>query len=475
MSSIYSRKLSLEEFEELVESLRDVRDALELKMRTEHLTLSQSDSLGLAKSFLKDRQSVVHETLLLSQSDLMALSTIYRTMTTSRLLFARRPKVLGDLADEFSEDKIYESIEHEIAGKIKTLRSEGKKLNIVFMFGSGASRSDPSNIPTVNEMLNYLVSKFPPEIPFAGKVKEWAARGDVNIEDILTAGYLSTLLISKPVVNKLIGEIIYRESREQVAELREREYVFSFQDLTNRVFSMVSGLMAQAQSNVVHDSVAKLISNWKDDDLLEFAITTTNYDVCIEKAFRKHNLPYTYLGIESTIGVPIVKIHGSVNWFYCEGCQSVITYSVKELEVFKKIFPTSGSCQKCGTPTSLLMVPPIAYKYVIYPPLIDIWQAAMRTIERANLIIVIGYSFGLADDYFFKMMVTGMKKNKSTLVMLDNNPNSISNLENKLTTYHLKPPFPVYGDATETVPRILKVIGTARNKASKKVAKNKMT
>jgi NAD-dependent SIR2 family protein deacetylase len=375
------------------------------------------------------------------------------------------------LSSEFGIEKHYDSLRKELIEKLKECIANKKRLNIVFMFGSGASKPPPSDIPTVNEMLNYLVERLPPtEIPFASKVKDWATKEGVNVEDILTAGYLSTLLVTKPVVNKLVGEIIYRESEEHLPieterELREREYVFSFQDLVSRVFSMVSGMMAKADSNVVHERVSELIKAHEKDESLEFSIVTTNYDVCIEKAFGKHDLPYRYLGISEGEGTPVVKMHGSINWFYCEGCQSVITYSINELEAFKKIFPTSGSCQKCGIPTSLLMVPPIAYKYVMFPPLIDLWQSAMTTIERADVIVVIGYSFSLADDYIFKMIVSSLKKKGSTLIMANKDFDSINTLEDRLSAYHLKLSYPINGDVTQTVPEILKVIEEARTKA----------
>lgn len=384
--------------------------------------------------------------------------------------FKKITRSLGGLARK----ELLNSFKKEFQKQIKEAKEKRKKINVVFMFGSGASHPPPSNIPTVNEMLGYLVERLPPtEVPFASKVKDWAARPGVNIEDILTAGYLGVLLVSKPIVNRLVGEIIYRELAEEVGELREREYVFSFQDLVKRVFSMVSGMMAKSDSNIVHESVAKLIKNLENDETLEFSITTTNYDVCIEKAFEKHGLKHRYLGIGEEKGIPVVKIHGSINWFYCEGCQSVITFSIKELEAFKKIFPTSGSCQRCVTPTSQLMVPPIAYKYVMFPPLIDIWQAAMRTIEKADVIVVVGYSFSLADDYIFKMIVSGIKKKKSVLVFLNRDLEAISNLEDKLAAYHLKLPFAVVGEAEKTVPLITRIIEETRTQIVKKARKRK--
>jgi len=267
-------------------------------------------------------------------------------------------------------------------------------------------------------------------------------------------------LVSKPSINRLVGEIIYREvETEEPFELREREYVYSFQDLINRVFSMVSGIMAKAPPNSIHKEIVKLIKDNNDKDgPYDISLVTTNYDICLEKALQDTGLGFKYLGINIGNGVPIIKIHGSINWYYCEGCQEVITYSIDEIQNFKKIFPLSGACQKCGTQASLFMVPPIAYKYVMYPPLIDIWQSAMKTIEQADVIIVIGYSFSLADDYILKMIVNALKRKKSSLVIINRDLTAIENLEKRLSAYHLKASLTFCEDAAECVPKIISIL-----------------
>jgi len=172
-----------------------------------------------------------------------------------------------------------------------------EKPKIVFMLGAGASKSAPSNIPTINEMLGIIVSKLPPvENPMTNKIKEWASRGNLTIEDIMTAGYISSHLVSDISIHSLVGEIIYRKptveeedefvrARYREPELREIEYVFSFKDVVDRVFSTVSGIMMQADSNPVHDSLALMISNCMDN--YDISILTTNYDVCMEKHYVK--------------------------------------------------------------------------------------------------------------------------------------------------------------------------------------------
>jgi len=340
------------------------------------------------------------------------------------------------------------------------------KPKIVFILGAGASKPAPSNIPTINEMLNVIVTKLPPvENPMTNKIKEWASRGNINIEDIMTAGYISSNLVSDISIHRLVGEIIYRTPSEEnratrstytVPELRDVEYVISFKELVDRVFSIASGIMIQADYNEVHDSIAKLINN--SIDFYEYSIITTNYDVCIEKALQKNNLTPLYLGLENKSGMPIIKIHGSLNWYYCEGCQDVIIYNIDELKKFTKMYPTTASCLQCNTLTQLFMIPPIAYKYVIFPPIVEIWQHAMNTLEEADIIIVIGYSFSLSDDYILKMIVNGLKRKSSLFVVLNNSRKSVISLQERLDSYHENIDISINEDANTSTPIICKII-----------------
>ena len=65
------------------------------------------------------------------------------------------------------------------------------------------------------------------------------------------------------------------------------------------------------------------------------------------------------------------------------------------------------------------------------------------------------------------MMVSGIKKKKTLLAMLDRNAGAIRSLQDKLSAYHLKLPCPINGNAAETVPKITKSIWEAKKEATK--------
>ena len=94
----------------------------------------------------------------------------------------------------------------------------------------------------------------------------------------------------------------------------------------------------------------------------------------------------------------------------------------------------------------------------MYPPLIDIWQSAMKTIEQADVIIVVGYSFSLADDYILKMIVNALKRKEPILVVINRDSNAIQNLEKRLSAYRLKASHTFCEDAVECVPKMVSIL-----------------
>ena len=101
-------------------------------------------------------------------------------------------------------------------------------------------------------------------------------------------------------------------------------------------------------------------------------------------------------------------MHGSMNWTYCDSCQEVREFELLQLkEGFKNdslSYAVIGICKTCGGQRRPLLVPPLAFKFIIFPNLIGIWNSARRIIEAADWLLVIGYSFSEADTYLSKIV-----------------------------------------------------------------------
>ena len=64
------------------------------------------------------------------------------------------------------------------------------------------------------------------------------------------------------------------------------------------------------------------------------SIVTTNWDILAELCLEDQNNPFNYGGDTYDVrgnvvplqGVPVLKLHGSANWGYCDCCRNLITF-----------------------------------------------------------------------------------------------------------------------------------------------------
>ena len=162
-------------------------------------------------------------------------------------------------------------------------------------------------------------------------------------------------------------------------------------------------------------------------------IITTNYDCCIDRAFVNNHIPFSYtvdfanpevLENTSDDAAPLIKLHGSLNWFYCETCQKVrlidIEQTVEDYKSRRGEYPIISVCNECGGQKRGLLVPPHAMKFDIAPPLQPLIATAASCFEGKTLIVVVGFSFADADLYISRMLIKAMQASSQVrLVIVD--------------------------------------------------------
>jgi len=119
----------------------------------------------------------------------------------------------------------------------------------------------------------------------------------------------------------------------------------------------------------------------------------------------------------SGIKVPVIKMHGSVNWLYCDNCRSLFwmqadqTYKVAgqllSSEDWKRIDPASSHkndrwhCGRCGANSLGTRFPTFSYRKALdFPMFQKSWFSAERLLRDAKNWIFIGYSLPAADFEF---------------------------------------------------------------------------
>jgi len=237
----------------------------------------------------------------------------------------------------------------EIISSIKPTDDEiwnikiGDDIKVVFLLGAGASA--PSGIPTVDKLLEELwkrARKIGRED--LDRLARWCNdRGITNIEDLLTAAYISNFAARNPSITALLDYFIFSGGR-YLSE--EEEYLFrrrrrtaepdvssiSFlQDTLQTLFGLLTSTMISASPNPTHEAIVNFIKEHPNTSII-----TTNYDGCMDEALLKKKIP-----LKGTISgenednpgaVRLIKMHGSINWAYCDSCQDVREFDLLELK-----------------------------------------------------------------------------------------------------------------------------------------------
>lgn len=348
---------------------------------------------------------------------------------------------------------------------------------ICFLLGAGASKPHPSGIPTVKELLPDLLERARRlDREEVTKLAEFCDRTNINnIEDLLTAAQISEFCGRNPTIMQLVEFLLFREdSSERLSRRPHRSFVdvssIAFlQDTLQVLFGLLSNLMLPAEPNEGHKAIANYVETNS-----EASIITTNYDCCIDRAMIKLGVSPSY-GIEfanetegtstaSDSSVMLVKLHGSLHWFYCDACQTVhlvdIEKTVRDYIGDQAMYPVIGVCKNCGGQRRGLLVPPLAMKFDVAPPLNPLIEKATQCFTQANIIVVVGFSFADADLYISRMVSKAIQaKDSAKVVLFDPDREVIEKVRSKFKARILgfddARILGVYGDCAETLPKFL--------------------
>lgn len=395
------------------------------------------------------------------------------------------PRIIKEIEEKIQQ---IEPIDKDVF-KIK-INSDTK---IVFLLGAGAS--SPSGIPTVDKLLEELwkrARKIGRED--LDRLAQWCDdRGITNIEDLLTAAYISNFSARNPNITALLDYFIFSGGQELSEEeeylLRRRRTprktqidvssISFLQDTLQTLFGLLTSTMISASPNPTHEAIVNFIKGHPNTSII-----TTNYDGCMDEALLKEKIP-----LKGTISgenennpkaVRLIKMHGSINWAYCDSCQDVQEFNLLELkEIYdtdKLSYPVLGICKKCGGLRRPLLVPPLSFKFLMFPNLIDIWNSARQTIEEADYLIVVGYSFSEADTYITKIISRSMTiKNNQKMIIVNPDYNLVPTLRERFSAhiddFDEKRIVKACGSSEEILPEILESI-LAKKPSIKKETKS---
>jgi NAD-dependent SIR2 family protein deacetylase len=374
-------------------------------------------------------------------------------------------KRIADALSQFEQDKEIYKVDPESA-------------RLAFLLGAGASKPKPSDIPTVKELLPDLLTRARRlDRPDLQKLADFCDNTRIdNIEDLLTAAQLSEFCSRNPSVFRLVDFLIYRREPDSDERFFRRSRgpsadlsaVAFLQDTLQMLFGLLSSRMLPAQPNPGHSAIATYVRTNP-----ESAIVTTNYDCCMDLALQTNEAAFSYLvdfankqmhSDKSKAAASLIKLHGSLNWFYCETCQQVhlidIAKTVKEYLNDENCYSVIAVCKDCGGQRRGLLVPPLAMKFDVAPPLTPLIERAQDSFNKADVIVVVGFSFAEADMYISRMLTKSMQLNsKVRVVVFDPDYGVVQKLRRQLSLripkFQEERVIRVSGDCATTLPDFL--------------------
>jgi NAD-dependent SIR2 family protein deacetylase len=158
----------------------------------------------------------------------------------------------------------------------------------------------------------------------------------------------------------------------------------------------------------------------------DITFVTTNYDTFLDDALiQLPNIsidyglstdPFAQAGRSTNLS-SVLKVHGSLDWRYCQSCLST--------EKAANNNRISEQCRVCEDFMVPLIVPPTFFKQMDNPILSSVWQAFRRHLYQAHHIVFCGYSFPDADmhvKYAFKHREVATRRLPLKITVINEHP-----------------------------------------------------
>lgn len=434
-----------------------------MKIGTEKISGQQNDLLRMARESQSPREVARAFQHLMRDSDIRAgREDIHPDWVE---VFESKAELLGRVLPR----KVFDDMK-AFFGKLIPFDKDVRNIDpsqgqITFLLGAGSSKPSPSGIPTVKELLPQLLERARRlDRDDVTKLADFCEERDItNIEDLLTAAQLATFTSRSPTILRLLNYLLYgrevegpedeagiyaetwesfgrRYVRRTSGPLANVSSVAFLQDTLQVLFGLLASTMLPAKPNKAHEAIANHAASHPNT-----VIVTTNYDCCMDLALEAEKQPFTYRvdfanrptkHEGASTPTRLIKLHGSLNWYYCETCQEVqhvdIGNIVEQYTKDKSPYPVIGICRDCGGQRRGLLVPPLAMKFDVAPPLTPLLSDAGDAFDSADVIVVVGFSFADADVYISRMLSKAMQtKGQQRLIIVDPDQDIVSRVRRK--------------------------------------------
>jgi len=220
------------------------------------------------------------------------------------------------------------------------------------------------------------------------------------------------------ITGKLAGR-----KRESIAELRNSIVTLIVKTLENTIRFPVTEnhIYPPRPYNQLADQIVKLRQE-AGENHRELTFITFNYDVALDYALSHNGSlggpDYCLSEPPAFTRIPLLKLHGSINWGVCAECQKIVPWDFDRVRVSPPyygndhIFDLGSNIdreQHCGRPLNRcpVIIPPTWNKTGYHQDLARVWSRASSELSTAENIFVIGYSLPETDSFFRYLYALG--------------------------------------------------------------------
>lgn len=282
-----------------------------------------------------------------------------------------------------------------------------KHLNkAVYFLGAGASKASDFKLPCLGDFFkgDFKKEKYPNLYNFVERYFPNAKLENLNLEEVVTFLDLSTDEFGKfgnEIVPNLysarneFGKFVYDKLNYKT--ISGRNWCGKHKRFLEKLNEQDS-IITLNYDLILDNTLFEIQKYWEPK---ESRILRRMYDVLESTTrFWRGDRPTIYEK-DKSLG-HLLKLHGSINWFYCpkEMCVHHQAFYPDWIDE-KTVFISPGDlCKACGTPLVPVIIPPtISKSFLEFPKLGFLWSLAYRELNKADKIVIIGVSFAPSDYY----------------------------------------------------------------------------
>lgn len=327
--------------------------------------------------------------------------------------------------------------------------------DVVFILGAGASYSD--GVPLQRDLLPIIISDEIEEIKNSEIGREVTSFIKNNFEINDYTKY--------PKLEAIFGFIDYfLFQKESLSSKYTNLYMYNIKEYLIRLIYFIVAKYTKDHS-VNYENFWSAVK----ENNSNISVITFNYDTLLEQAFhslykqnyyidycteflnyqKKEKLSQYHFWVNPRVPLPIlneqepkvikvIKIHGSLNWKYCNCCNQVLlTPWDKEIDLNRNKFlgytyPEKTLydivCPIDENEYQTLIMPPSYVKNLNHPTLSELRNEAGKELRNAKKVVFIGYSLSSADIHIKALLKKNIKPETEIIVV---NPKISENFRTK--------------------------------------------